>query len=696
MRFLAVDTGGTFTDFVLFDGESGRIETFKVLSTPTDPASAVETGLKRVSDEHGVPIETIERFIFGTTVATNAVLERKGARVALLTTRGMRDVLEIQRQWRQRLFDLYLQKPEPLARRRNRIDVNERLNASGEVVVELAPDEVERVADLVASLDIDAVAVSTLFSFLNPSHEGRLVEAVRRRKPDLPVTASHEVCPEFREYERTATTVMNAYTMPVVMRLVDRLEEVLGDLGFKGAFGIIQSNGGLMSLAKARSHPVNTLLSGPAGGVIGATEVSLGSGEANLLGFDVGGTSTDIALIEDGTIRLTPDGGIGGYPVKVPQVGVHTIGAGGGSIARPVLGTLKVGPESAGAQPGPVCYGRGGEAPTGTDAAVALGYIDPAFFAGGEMALNSGAAGAAILEQVATPLGLTQDEGALAILRVQAANIVTGIRKVSVEIGKDPRDFVLVPFGGAGGLYAGLVAEEAGMSRILLPRYPSVLSALGMLMTDVRHELVRSRVQGVDTMTAKEISELFDDLAAEACEVAAREGAAADAVTVLRSLDMRYVGQAYEINVPLSEEIDAAADPLTALRSAFDAEHERLYGQCSPSEPVEIVNHRVGAIGSVRKARLSTLAPRDSGTATPRNHRRALFNLEDGWQDCPVFNRERLHPGDRVIGPAFVEDNGSSFVLFPWHRLHVDALGNVLVDLPSASMADRQREGEVA
>ncbi|MBV9522044.1 MAG: hydantoinase/oxoprolinase family protein [Alphaproteobacteria bacterium] len=686
MYYLGVDTGGTFTDFVLFNRAQRRLQTFKVRSIPADPAAAVAAGLARLEHEMGVSPADIERFIFGTTVATNSVLEKKGAAVALLTTRGVRDVLEIQRQWRQRLFDLYLQKPPPLVPRRHRLEVDERVLATGEVLVSLTEAEIRRCVDAVAQIPVEAVAISLLFSFLQPEHEQRLAAAIRSALPRLRVTTSYETSPEFREYERTATTVMNAYTMPKMDALAGRLEEVLAAAGFRSTFGIVQSNGGIMSVAKARSHSVNTLLSGPAGGVVGAAAVAGYSGVRDFVSFDVGGTSTDIALIEGGQVRLAAEGGIAGYPVKLPQVAVHTIGAGGGSIARPVLGMLKVGPESAGAHPGPACYGAGGTEPTGTDAAVALGYIDPEYFVGGEIKLDRAAAERAIADKVATPLGLTPDLAALAIIEVQVSNIVAGVRKTSVEVGKDPRDFDLLPFGGAGGLYAGFVAREAGMGRILLPQHPSVLSALGMLMTDIRHDAVMTRIARLDAMTGREAADHFRTLAESARQVLLSEGLPPGTISCVVSCDMRYVGQAYEINVPVPFAHDDTSVDLSTLRRAFDSEHKRLYGQCSERESVEIVGYRAGALGRVDKAELHPLHEERRGLVQPRAHRRVLIDRAKGWVSCPVFERSALAAHDRLVGPAIIEDGGSSFVLHAGHKCAVDSFGNLLIVLPPAAM----------
>ncbi len=679
MYDLGVDTGGTFTDFVLFDRTARSIRTFKVRSTPADPGAAVAAGLARLRDELGVDPAALDRFLFGTTVATNTVLERNGAATALLTTQGMRDVLEIQRQWRQRLFDLTLQKPPPLAPRRHRFEVAERVTAQGEVLIELTEAEIERAVAAVAQAPVESVAIVLLFSFLRPHHEERLAAALRQRLPRLHVTLSSSVCPEFREYERSATTVMNAYTMPKIAALVDRMTETLERFGFRGSFGMIQSNGGIMDLEKAHSHPVNTLLSGPAGGVVGAAALAGASGRPNFLAFDVGGTSTDISLVEDAQPRLSAAGGIAGYPVKVPQVPVHTIGAGGGSIAHPLLGMLKVGPASAGADPGPACYGAGGTEPTGTDAALALGYIDAAQFLDGEMPLDPVAARRAIETRVAEPLGLDPDAAALAILRVQVSTIVAGIRKVSVETGKDPRDFVLLPFGGAGGLYAGLVAEEAGMATILLPRYPSVLSALGLLMTDIRHDRATTWIRTVDTLDKTEVEAIFGDLAAALTAQMERDRVPPARRRSEFSCDMRYLGQAYEINLRLPGEGGTPEIDLPALRAAFDAEHHRLYGQSSDQEPVEVVNFRASGIGTVEQAELTPLESAGDRRATPGSRRAVLFSAEQGWCDCPVYRRADLLAGAELEGPAMIEDSGASIPLRPEHALRVDRIGNLIV-----------------
>ncbi|HZS34269.1 MAG TPA: hydantoinase/oxoprolinase family protein [Methylomirabilota bacterium] len=682
MHHVGVDTGGTFTDFVALDVASGRVHALKVPSEPADPARAVAGGLAALQARHGVPPVAIDRLIFGTTVATNAVLERKGGRTALVATRGTRDVLEIQRQWRHRLFDLALQRPEPLVPRRWRLEADERVGADGRPVTPLTDREADRVAAEVAALGVDAVAVALLFSFLAPAHEERLRAAIARAAPGLHVSLSSGICPEFREYERTCTTALNAYVMPKVHRLAERLEAELGAAGLRGALRIMQSNGGLMSAAQARQAPVRTLLSGPAGGVVGAAAVAAAAGLRDVITMDMGGTSLDVSLVRDGQVALASEGRVGGFPVKIPQVDTHTIGAGGGSIARFFRGTVKVGPESAGADPGPACYGRGGTEPTSTDAAVVLGLIDPAYFLGGEIALDPDAAARAVESGIARPLGLDRAEAAQAIVRVQVANMVSGIRAVSVEQGLDPRAFALLPFGGAGALYAGLVAEEMGIRRLLLPVHPSVLSALGLLMTDVKYTEVRTRLVAAAAADGAALEAGYRELEARLAAALAAEGIPPARTRLERVCDMRYHGQAYEVPVPVPP---AGADGLDvgALVARFHAAHRRSHGHADEREPVELVNFRVTAIGEVPKAPLARWTGGPGGEApAPKGERRAYFG-DAGWLACPVFERHALAVGARVTGPALVEEPGATLVLYPGHRGVVDALGNLLVTVPA-------------
>ena len=675
MYYLGVDTGGTFTDFVALNARSGGITTFKVPSVPDDPARAVLAGIERLRDRHGIDPSQIVRFIFGTTVATNAVLEHKGARTALVATRGTRDVIEIQRLWRSHLFDLYIRKPPPLVSRRWRFEMDERIDARGGVVTPLTDEEAARIATLIAEGGFESVAVCGLFSFLAPAHERRLRDAIAAAAPDVPISISSDVSPEFREYERATTTVMNAYVMPPIARLAGRLEAMAGEIGCAAQVRIMQSNGGLMSVATTRRHPVRTLLSGPAGGVVGAVGVAKAAGCEDVIAMDMGGTSLDICLVRGAEIALSTEGRVGDYPVQVPQVDVHTIGAGGGSVARVIRGALKVGPESAGADPGPACYGKGGVQPTSTDAAVTLGYIDPAYFADGEMRLDVDAARRAIEERIGLLLAMDADEAALAIVRVQVAEMVIGIRAVSVERGRDPRDFALLPFGGAGSLYAGLIAEDLGIEHIFIPAEPGVLSALGMLLTDVKYTDVMTRLMDTETASAAALDRIYESLERNLGRELDGEGLGADAVRFERSCDMRYRGQAYEINVPVP---GVAADGrVAAMTDAFHVLHRSLYGQAAEGDPVEFVNYRVTAIGEIRKAEPRRCDVGTGGTV-PTRVRRACFPRV-GRIETPVFERADLAPGVELSGPALVEEPGATVVLFPGHHLVVDHLGNLTV-----------------
>ncbi len=680
MVYVGVDTGGTFTDFAILDPADGSIRTLKVRSVPSDPGRAVEAGLAEMQARFGIPPAAVERFVFGTTVATNAVLERKGAATALIATMGTRDVLEIQRQWRHRLFDLSLQRPPPLVPRRLRFDVTERLAADGSVLQALDTASLEPALAAMRAAGVESLAVCFLFSFLDPAHERAAAAWLAERLPGLHVSLSSEICPEFREYERTATTAMNAYVMPKIDRLLARLRSCLADAGCRTELRIIQSNGGLMDVGQARRFPVRTLLSGPAGGVVGALAVAKAAGIGSILTMDMGGTSVDICLVQDGRVKLSPEGGIGGFPVKVPQIDIHTIGAGGGSIARLGRGTLKVGPDSAGADPGPVCYGQGGTEPTSTDAALVLGYIDPDYFLGGDIRLDLAAARRVVGEKIGRPLGLDAEGAAGAIVRVQVANMVSGIRSASVEKGLDPREFALLPFGGAGALYAGLVAEELGMRRIIVPVHPSVLSALGMLMTDVKYARSTTRLAAADDCEGPELAAAFAVLEEGVRQDLAAERLPPERLLLERSIDMRYRGQAYEINLGVAGgAIDRAA--IAAIVADFHREHRALYGYAAESEPVEFVNLRVTGTGVVVKAALAPLAP-GAAPAAAKSRRTAHFPA--GPADTPVYDRAALAPGQRLAGPAIVDEAGASIVVYPGHVLTVDTIGNLIIDLPAA------------
>ncbi|HRA30610.1 MAG TPA: hydantoinase/oxoprolinase family protein [Thermomicrobiales bacterium] len=657
---VGVDTGGTFTDFVVIDGDDIRVH--KVLSTPDSPDRAIVQGLR----ELGV-LDRMHALVHGSTVATNAVLERKGVRAGLITTSGFRDVLEIGRQTRPKLYDLRVTREEPLVPRDRRVEVIERLDERGGVMTPLDAESVTRAVQAMVDSGVRSVAVCLLFSFANPAHEEAVAAAARAA--GLHVSASFEVLPEFREYERTSTVVLNAYVGPLMDRYLARLEEALPD-GLP--LRIMQSNGGSISAATARREAARTLLSGPAAGVVGAAFVGGASGFSQTITFDMGGTSTDVALI-DGAVGETTDGQIGGHPTRLPTIDIHTVGAGGGSIAWFDLGgALRVGPRSAGADPGPTAYGRGGVEPTVTDANVVLGRLIPDNFLGGTMTLDVDAARAAV-ETIADRLGGSVEEAALGIIRIANANMEAAIRVISVERGHDPRLFSLVAFGGAGPLHACELAAALRIPRVLAPATPGVLSALGMLAADVLKDYVRTVM--VDAADAISIIEpAFAELAATGESDLAAEGIAPDLIRIERLLDLRYVGQSYELVIPYTGNFDAAIKD-------FHAAHERRFGYSDPAERVQVVNVRVKARGVATPPRIARQPVLDPRPATSALTLPAVFGVNGAAirHDTPIYDRATLEPGHYIDGPAIVTQYDTTLVVPPGWRATNDEVGNLVI-----------------
>jgi len=652
---VGVDTGGTFTDFVVLDGTGFRLH--KEPSTPDDPARAIVRGLERL----GV-LPALRELLHGSTVATNAILEGKGARTALVTTAGFRDVLEIGRQNRPRLYDLRQTKPPPLVPRALRFEVRERLDERGGVLVPLVDDDLQSVVAELRVADVESVAVCLLFSFVNPAHEKRVAEFLRAR--GYLVSASYEISPEYREYERTSTTVLNAFVAPVMGQYLERLA---ASLPAGCALDIMQSNGGLVSAAVAGREAVRTILSGPAAGAIGARAVAARSGFSRVISFDMGGTSTDVCLI-DGTPSERSEGEIAGYPVRVPMLDMHTVGAGGGSIAWfDTGGVLRVGPQSAGAVPGPAAYGRGGSEPTVTDAAVVLGWLLPDAFLGGEMRLEVERARDA-LGRVARVLGARLEEAAWGILEVAQANMVGAIRVITVERGKDPRDYGLVAFGGAGPMVACQLASALHIPTVLIPLYPGTLSALGLLTADRLRDYTRSLMLEANGPTAAlAVSEAFAALEAEALRDAAADGTTPHQLLFHRALDMRYARQSYELTIPYQSS-------LVETVCAFHAAHEDRYSYAMPEEPVIVVSARLRA-SSPSPAELPRPEPiAEVWEPTPIDERVAFFRT--GYRVAPHrvphYRREELGPGALLVGPALVTQYDSTIVIPPGWRGFVD------------------------
>jgi N-methylhydantoinase A len=676
---LGVDVGGTFTDLAVWDVTRGRPAVFKLPSVPSNPAEGILEGIRAILARESLAAADLEFVAHGTTVATNALLEKKGARTAVLTTRGFRDLLEIARQKRPDLYDLQADKPGPLVSRDLRLEVGERLRPDGTVLEKLRLDDVREALDRLAGNDVAAIAVCFLYSFLDPSHERLAADEIRTRLPGAYLSLSSDVSPEFREYERLSTTVLNAYLGPTISRYVRRFGEEVRKLGVPGAPFINQSNGGIISIAAAAEQPVRTLLSGPSAGVMGAAWVARAAGVAGrpdapgLITFDMGGTSTDVARVEGGAPVIASERTVDGYPVRIPTLEIESVGAGGGSLASVDSGgALKVGPESAGAMPGPACYGRGGTRPTVTDANVVLGRLPASHLLDGGMALHADRAAAA-MDTLASALGVSRVEAARGVLSVVQTNMLGAIRVVSVRKGYDPRGYTMVAFGGAGPLHAAALARDLGIRRVLVPPAPGILCALGLLVEPLRLDLVRTRVQALDTA---ELGHAFDGLETEARAWLDREGVPPAQRTLERAFDMRYLGQNFELRVPEPPGGDSAA-----LREAFFREHERVYGYFAGDEPVQIVNLRLTALGAPPPLAMPPLAP--ARAADPREaqagEREVWFDETAGFTRTPVYRRERLLAGHGLPGPAVVEQMDSTTIVLPGQTATVDAYGNLMI-----------------
>jgi len=655
---VGVDTGGTFTDLVGLD-ERGALVTAKVPSTPGDPSRAVVLGLREISAGGGRP-----SVVHGTTVGTNALLERKVARTALVTTAGFRDVLEIGRQDRPALYDLRVVRPEPLVPAARRFEANERVGRGGSVIAPLRG--LEALRRRVEASRPEAVAISLLFSFANPAHEIAIERALGRM--GVPVTRSSDVLPEYREFERTSTTVANAALRPVLERYVRALARKLGG---KTRLRILQSNGGLFSAAAAARYPVHTVFSGPAGGVIGATRVARAAGFDRIITFDMGGTSTDVALV-DGEPRLTTDFSIGGLPIRVPVVDIHTVGAGGGSIARiDAAGALRVGPSSAGADPGPAAYGKG-DAATVTDAHVALGRIDPEAFLGGRMPLDPARARAAIA-RLAREGGLSPRRAAEGVIDVANAAMGRALQVISVNRGHDPALFTLVAFGGAGGLHAVDLARSLSIRRVLVPRDPGLLSALGLLLADAARESSSTVLARAEDAPPARLRKRLRPLVSAARRALRAEGVPAGAIRFRPSLDLRYAGQSFEVNVPW--------DGRSEYEAAFHAAHEKAFGTSNARFGVEVVAVRLRAEGRLRDVRLE--APRAPRGGRRRGRAPSLTRdvaFAEGPRKARIYRRDALVPGDRISGPAVVTEMSATTLVPPGARAEVERDGHLVIE----------------
>jgi len=681
---VGVDSGGTFTDVCLFD-EKGGVAVWKVSSTPEDPsrgiAQGVEEGMRLVApDAEEQVAAAVSYFGHGTTVATNALIQHKGVRTGLLTTEGFRDLLEIGRQKRPDLYDLFVDKPPTLVPRNLRFEAPERIRHTGEVETALDADAVRAAGRKLREEGVQSIAICFLYSFVRPAHEEEAKQILQEECPDAFICASHEIAPEFREFERLSTAVVNAYLGPVMRGYIARLAPRLRALGMTVTPHVTQSNGGVIGFEAAAAMPVRAILSGPSTGVVGAQAVGRAAGFKDIITFDMGGTSTDVALLKNGQPRLASEAIVHGYPLKAPMIDIHTVGAGGGSIAHVDSGgLLKVGPSSAGADPGPVCYGRGNREPTVTDANIVLQTLNPAHLLGGRMAVRQDLAKEAI-EGLARSLGLGPMETAHGILSVVTANMARAIRVVSVQRGHDPRDYTMMAFGGAGPLHAARLARELDIARVLVPRNPGILCAMGLLLTDLRADFASTRLMPLEPGSAAAIESAFATLQRRAQDWFEHEGIPSSKQRLNRTVDMRYAGQNYELSVPVPEGPVRRAT-VDGLGQGFAVAHQRMYGFVAEEEPVQFVTFRVEAVGLVLKAPL-TEYPLDGEDASAAHcgHRDVWFSESGGFVTCPLYDRDRLRPGNRLAGPAVIEQMDTTTVVLPRMTALVDACLNILLE----------------
>ena len=649
---IAVDIGGTFTDLQILDARTGAVVAWKTPTTPEDPSIGLLTGVTEAAARFGFTLADVGLLLHGTTIATNAVLERKLARGVLLTTAGFEDVLEITRHFRR---DVYGLAPDPfpvLVPRDRRLGVAERMRANGTVETTLDEATLPALLARIDAAQAEAVAISLLHAYANPAHEQALKAWLAQVRPGVPVSISSEISPEIREYERSSTTVLNALLVPVVKAYLEKLEARLGEGGFAPMVFLVQSNGGVCSLRTAAEQPARLLLSGPSGGALAAGRIAELLGKPNLVAVDMGGTSYDVSVVQANRVGVVTQGEIDRLPVRLPMVEMRTIGAGGGSIGSvDAGGRLTVGPRSAGARPGPVAYARGGTEPTVTDANLALGRLDPDYFLGGAMKLDMAATRTAIAARVGTPLGLSTEDAAQGIVTVVNANLGAAVRLSLFEKGLDPRDFALLSFGGAGGLHATDVATEMGINEVVFPREPGTLSAYGILFSDLVQDLARSRLLRADDAALPAIGALVAELRAEADAKLAADGVAATAREILVAADMRYHGQAFELLIPWGDITTPDSSALTALKQRFHAMHKQRFSYDSPAEAVEIVTLRVTAIGRLPKPEAAEAVP--AARPALKGQRRSY---ESGaWRDIPVWDREALTT-ETLTGPALVEE----------------------------------------
>ena len=683
---IGIDVGGTFTDLVIGNA-SGEVFKTKAPSTPDDESVGILECLGQAASSYELDLSELlgqtEVMVLGTTAVTNTMLQYSGANTALITTGGFRDIIELRRSYREHLFDIRLPAPFPIVPRHKRLGVTERIDYLGRVQIPLNEDECRQAAVRLRELEVESVAVCLLFSFMNPEHERRVREILGEELPDVPVTLSCEVLPQVREFERLSTTIVNAYTRPKVERYLKALQEGLNGEGFAGELFMMHSNGGMVHVDYAADHSVELLLSGPAGGVVAGAQVSAMSGYRDVITVDLGGTSYDVCLVKDSEPDSGTEAWVSRYRIATPMVDVHTVGAGGGSIAWiDEGGALRVGPRSAGASPGPVCYGRGGTEPTVTDADLVLGYISPDYFLGGRMKLDLDAARAAVEERIAKPLGIDTVEAASGIFRIVNNSMSNAIRHVTVARGRDPRDFALCVFGGAGAIHAGEQAPDLGIKTILVPKSAAVLSALGNQLASFKITKVQSFIHPTDEIELDELNRVFAEMLERAEADLGRQDKVRETITQ-RYVDIRYRGQTHEVTVPIRSRTRRVTElNLSTALNEFHDRHEQLYSFKRADQPSEVLNLRLDLIGTrdTISLRSEPFGPEDPSDAL-RGHRDVFFLSRGGFERTPVYDGDKISSGHLVSGPAIIEEPDTTIVVYPGQEAMADHYRTYVIEI---------------
>lgn len=679
MYRIGIDVGGTFTDVTLLNSETGRYYTYKLSSTLQDQSLAIANGTKETLELYGVPVSEIEYFGHGTTVATNMIIERKGAKTALITTKGFRDLLEIGRQTRPSLYNIMEDKPETLVKRSLRKEISERVTAKGDILRDVDRDEVRAVLKELKEQGVESIAVCFLFSFLNSRNEKIVEECIKEVWPEAYYSVSSTILPEFREFERLSTTVINSYLGPRMKMYIHNLRQRIKEVGVTVEPYITQSNGGVMSISSTIQTPVQTALSGPSAGVMGAVYIAEAAGFKDIITYDMGGTSTDVSLVKDGIAEYTTKRKVCGLPSGVPMIDVHAVGAGGGSIAQiDNAGALKVGPESAGANPGPAAYGLGNENPVVTDANLVLGRINPHYVLGGRLKIDAELSKKAVKAKIADPMGIGTEEAALGIVKVVNSNMARAIRVITVEKGHNPSDFTLVAYGGAGPLHAVHLAQEMGIRTVLIPPAPGALCALGLLTADIKKSYVRTAIASYDEMTPEQINAVMSSLRDEGSAWLDSEKVPSERRKFHGIAEMRYVGQNYELQVEIPTENITVSD-IEKMKQDFFVAHEKNYGYYNPNAPVQFVNFRCEATGIVKKPNLAELENTLDDPSKAEIGRRVVHFEESGAVDCPVYDRAKFGRAERVNGPCIIEQMDSTTVVPPNTWFSIDKFGNLII-----------------